>query len=140
MKRVILFLTAIGVFGVWGCPRTEIRQSVKLPKFENGDYSTVYMVRESHLYGAGVASPIQVNDVQLFRIGNGDCLSFKIPPGQAEIIYIPQWKRVKLAAERGQKYFVYLRVNTEKSGTEFREITEKEWQEKQRGCNWVPLE
>jgi hypothetical protein len=97
------------------------------------------MFRESRLYGSAIAGPIQVNGLQLFRIGNGDCVTFKIPLGQSEIIYVPRWNRVEIVSERGKKYYFYLRVDAGKSGSDFRQLTEDEWNEKQKACNWVDL-
>ena len=97
------------------------------------------MFRESNLYGAARADAIQVNGVQLFQIGNGDCVTFKIPTGQIEIIFVPEWKQLKFVSERGKKYYFYLRVEAGKSGDNFRQLTGDEWNEKQKACNWVEL-
>ncbi len=130
----------MGIVGFWGCSsRTEILNWANFLEIANDDYSTVYMFRESKLYGAAIADPIQVNGVQLFRIGNGDCVTFKMPTGQSQIIYVPRWKRVEFVSEKGEKYFFYLRVESGKSGTDFRQLTEEEWNEKQNACNWVEL-
>ncbi len=140
MKKVILCLLAMGMVGFLGCSsRTEILNYPNFPEIKNDDYSTVHMFREARLYGSAIADAIQVNGVQLFRIGNGDCVTFKIPTGQSEIIFVPQWKRVKFVSERGKKYYFYLRVDAGKSGTDFRQLTEEEWNEKQKACNWVEL-
>jgi hypothetical protein len=140
MKKAILCLLAMGMVGFLGCSsRTEILNYPHFPEITNDDYSTGYMFRESRLYGSAIADPIQVNGVQLFRIGNGDCVTFKIPAGESEIIFVPQWKRVKFGSERGKKYYFYLRVDAGKSGAEFRQLTEEEWNEKQKACNWVEL-
>ena len=140
MKKVILCLLAMGMVGFLGCSSsTKVLNEANFPGITKGDYSTAYMFRESKLYGAAIADAIQVNGVQLLRIGNGDCVTFKIPTGQSEIIFVPQWKRVKFVSERGKKYYFYLRVDAGKSGTDFRQLTEEEWNEKQKACNWVEL-
>ena len=140
MKKVILCLLAMGMVGFWGCSSsTKILENANLPEIKNDDYSTVYMFRESKLYGSTVADPIQVNNLQFFRIGNGDCVTFKIPTGQTEIIFVPEWKRVKFLAERGKKYYLYLRVEAGQSNNDFRQLTEEEWNEKQKACKWVEL-
>ena len=140
MKKNILCLLALGMVGFWGCSsRTELLKNANYFEITNDDYSTVYMFRESRLYGFAIADPIQVNGLQLFRIGNGDCVTFKMPTGQSEIIFVFQWKRVKFASERGKKYYFYLRVEAGNSGTDFRQLTEEEWNEKQNACNWVEL-
>jgi hypothetical protein len=140
MKKAILCLLAMGIVGFWGCSsRTKTLNAPNFPEITGYDYSTGYMFRESRLYGSAIADPIQVNGVQLFRIGNGDCVTFKIPTGQSEIIYVPRWKRVEFVSERGKKYYFYLRVDAGKSGADFRQLTEEEWNEKQKTCNWVEL-
>jgi hypothetical protein len=140
MKKIILCLLATGMVGFWGCSSgTKILNPANFPEITNDDYSTVFMFRESSLYGSAIADPIQINGVQLFRIGNGDCVTFKIPTGQSEIIFVPQWKRVEFVSERGKKYYLYLRVETGKSGSDFRQLTEEEWNEKQKACHWVEL-
>jgi hypothetical protein len=140
MKKVILGLLAMGMVGFWGCSSgTGLAKNAKLPEITNNDYSTVYMFRESRPFGAGIASPIQINGLYLFRIGNGDCVTFKIPTGQSEIVYVPETKRVNFLSERGKKYYFYLRVDAGKSDSDFRRLTEEEWTEKQNVCNWVEL-
>ena len=140
MKKVILCILAMGIVVFLGCSsRTENLNYAKFPEITNDDYSTVYMFRESRLYGSAIADPIQVNGVQLFRIGNGDCVTFKIPTGPSEIIFVPQWKRVEFVSERGKKHYFYLRVDAGKSGSDVRQLTEEEWNEKQNACNWVEL-
>ena len=140
MKKVILCLWAMGICGFFGCSSSsKILNEGNSPGITNDNYSTAYMFRESKLYGSAKAAPIQVNGVQLFRIGNGDCVTFRIPTGQNEIIYVPGWKQLKFVSERSQKYYFYLRVDSEKSSIEFRQLTEEEWNEKQKACNWVEL-
>jgi hypothetical protein len=140
MKKVILCLVAMGMVGFWGCSgSTKFLNSPDSLVITGDNYSTGYMFRESMLYGSAIAGPIQVNGVQLFRIGNGDCVTFKIPLGQSEIIYVPRWDRVEFVSERGQKYYFYLQVDAGKSGSDFRQLTEEEWNEKQKACNWVEL-
>ena len=140
MKKVILYVLAAGMFTFWGCSsKTVLLKNAKLPEIKNDDYSTFYMFRESKLLGAGIASPIQINGLNLFRIGNGDCVTFKIPTGQSEIVYVPETKRVKFTSERGKKYYFYLQVEAEKHESDFRQLAEEEWNEKQKACNWVEL-
>ena len=140
MKECILFLLAMGMVGFWGCSsKTELLKNAKFPEITNNDYSTVYMFRESKLFGSAIASPIQINGLYLFRIGNGDCVTVKIPTGQSEIVYVPETKRVKFVAERGKKYYFYIRADAGESGSEFRQITEEEWKEKEKACDWVEL-
>jgi len=140
MKKVILYVLAAGMLTFWGCSsKTVLLKNAKLPEIKNDDYSTFYMFRESKLLGAGIASPIQINGLNLFRIGNGDCVTFKIPTGQSEIVFIPEMKRMKFMSERGQKYYFYLRVEAEKYDSDFRQLAEEEWNEKQKACNWVEL-
>jgi hypothetical protein len=140
MKKAILFLLAMGMVGFWGCSsRTKTLNAPDFPGITNDDYSTGYLFRESRLYGAAIADPIQVSGVQLFRIGNGDCVTFKIPTGQSEIIFVPPWKRLKFVWEMGKKYYFYLRVDAGQAGGDFRQLTEEEWNEKQKACNWVEL-
>jgi hypothetical protein len=140
MKKAILCLLAMGMVGFGGCSsRTKTLNAPNFYEIAGDNYSTGYMFRESRLYGAAIADPIQVNGVQLFQIGNGDCVTFKMPTGQSEIIFVPQWKPLKFESERGKKYYFYLRVDTGKSGADFRQLTEEEWNEKQKACNWVEL-
>jgi hypothetical protein len=140
MEKVILALLAMGMVGFWGCSsRTELSKNAKFPEITNNDYSTVYMFRESRSLGSAIASPIQINGVYLFRIGSGDCVTFKIPTGQSEIVFVPETKRVKFMSERGKNYYFYVRVDAGKSDSDFRRLTEEEWNEKQKACNWVEL-
>ncbi len=137
MKKVMLCLLAVGIFGSSGCYyKTEI---INYSDFPGDNYSMVYMFRESRWYGSTQASPIQVNNLQLFRIGNGDCVTFKIPTGPTEMIYVPEWKPVKFVAEKGKKYYFYIQVLKGNMTSEFRQITEEEWNVKQKACNWVQL-
>jgi hypothetical protein len=140
MKKVILCLLAAGMFSLLACSsRTEILNYPFFPGMANDDSSTVYLFRESSAYGAAKASPIQFNGVQLFQIGNGDCVTFKIPTGRSEIIYVPQGLQLKFVSERGKKYYFYLRVVWGEADAEFRQLAEEEWNEKQKACNWVEL-
>jgi len=140
MKKAILCVLAMGICGFFGCSSsTKVLNEANFPGITKGDYSTAYMFRESKLYGAAIADAIQVNGVQLFRIGSGDCVTFKIPTGQIEIIFVPEWKQLKFVSERGKKYYFYLRVMAGKSDADFRQLTEEEWNEKQKACNWVEL-
>ncbi len=140
MKKPILFLLAMGMVAFWGCSaRTELFKGAKLPEIADDDYSTVYMVRESRVFGSAIADMIQVNGVYLFRIGSGDCVTFKIPTGQSEIVFVPETKRVQFVAEKGKKYYLYVQAERGKSGSEFRQLTEQEWNEKQKACDWVEL-
>jgi hypothetical protein len=140
MKKAILCLLAMGMVGFWGCSSgTKMLNYATFLDPTNDDYSTVSMFRESSLYGSAKADPIQINGVQLFRIGNGDCVTFKIPTGQSEIIFVPQWKRAEFVSEKGKKYYFYLHVDAGKSGSDFRQLTEEEWNEKQKACHWVEL-
>ena len=136
MKKIILFLLAIGMVVFVGCAR---RTAGNIPKISGDDYSTVYMFRESKVLGFAEAYPIEINGVYLFRIGNGDCVTFKIPTGKSEIVFVPEWKRVKFLAERGKKYYLYVSENFGPEGPEFRQMTEEEWNQKQTACNWVKL-
>jgi hypothetical protein len=130
----------MGMVGFWGCSSsTKFLNDPDSLKITKDDYSTGYMFRESKLYGSAKAEPIQVNGVQLFQIGNGDCVTFKMPLGQSEIIYVPRWNRVEFVSEGGKKYYFYLSVDSGKAGSEFRQLTEEEWKEKQKACNWVEL-
>jgi hypothetical protein len=80
---------AAGRAALLGCSsRTEILNYPFFPGMANDDSSTVYLFRKSGTYGAAKASPIEFNGVQLFPIGNGDCVTFKIPTGRSEIIYL----------------------------------------------------
>ena len=139
MKKAILCLLAMGICGFFGCSSsTKLLNDAYWPRITNDDYSTIYMFRESKLYGSIIADEIQVNGVALFRIGSGDCVTFKIPTGQTEIIFVPESRQLKFLSERGKKYYFYLRVESGKSG-DFRQLTEEEWNEKQKACNWVEL-
>jgi len=141
MKKVILCLLAMGMFGSWGCSsKTGISKYANFPVITNDDYSTLYMFREARVYGSGRADQIFLDGQYSFRIGNGDCVTFKIPTGQSEIVFVPEWKQVKFVSERGKKYYFYLRVEPGKSEADFRQLTEEEWNEKQKACNWVQLE
>jgi hypothetical protein len=42
-------------------------------------------------------------------------------------------------SEKGKKYYFYLRVEAGQAGADFRQLTEEEWNEKQKACNWVEL-
>ena len=140
MKKIILCLLAVGMIALLGCSsRTEILNYPFFPGMANDDSSTVYLFRESSAYGAAKASPIQFNGVQLFQIGNGDCVTFKVPAGRSEIIYVPQGLQLKFVSERGKKYYFYLRVVWGEADAEFRQLAEDEWIEKQKACNWVEL-
>ncbi len=140
MKKVILCLLAMGIVGFLGCSsRTGIPKSASFPEITNDDYATLYMFREWKLYGFATADPIYLNGQYWFRIGDGDCVTFKIPTGQSEIVFVPEWKQLKFVAERGKKYYFYLQVELGKSGADFRQLTEEEWNEKQKACNWVKL-
>lgn len=140
MKKAIIWLLAAGMVGLWGCSaKTKTINYLDLPQIKTGEYSTVYMFRESRLYGYAVASPIQVNGVQWFQIGSGDCVTFQVPTGPCEIIFVPEWKQVKFVSEKGKKYYIYLRLETGKADADFRQLTEEEWKEKQKACNWVEL-
>jgi len=136
MKKVILFLLAIGMMCLVSCAR---RTSGNIPEVSNDDYSTIYMFRESKVLGFAKAYPIEVNGVYLFRIGNGDCVTFKIPTGDSEVVCVPGWKRVRFLAEKGKKYHFFVRELFGPSGLEFRQMTEEEWNQKQKACNWVNL-
>jgi hypothetical protein len=130
----------MGMFGSWGCSsKTGISKYANFPVITNDDYSTLYMFRESRLYGSAKADPIQLNLQYSFRIGNGDCVSFKIPTGPSEIIFVPEWKQIRFVSERGKKYYFFLRANPGKDDADFRQLTEAEWIEKQKACNWVEL-
>jgi len=140
MKKIILCLLAVGMIALLGCSsRTEILNYPFFPGMANDDSSTVYLFRESSAYGAAKASPIQFNGVQLFQIGNGDCVTFKVPAGRSEIIYVPQGLQLKFVSERGKKYYFYLRVVWGEADAEFRQLAEDEWNEKQKTYNWVEL-
>jgi hypothetical protein len=140
MKKIILCLLAVGMIALLGCSsRTEILNYPFFPGMAIDDSSTVYLFRESSTYGAAKASPIQFNGVQLFQIGNGDCVTFKVPAGRSEIIYVPQGLQLKFVSERGKKYYFYLRVVWGEADAEFRQLAEDEWNEKQKACNWVEL-
>ena len=138
MKKLILFLLALGIVAFYGCAMsTKLAEGEKLPKITDNDYSTVYMSRESKAYGFSIAYPIQFNGVYLFRIGSGDCVTFKIPTGQSEIVFIQRVKAVKFLAENGKKYYFHVWVDA--AGSDFRQLTEEEWNEKQKACDWVEL-
>ncbi len=140
MKKVILCLLAMGMAGFWGCSgRTELLKGAKFPEITNNDYSTVYIFRESRLFGSAIADTIQINGEYLFRIGSGDCVTFKIPTGQSEIVFVPKSERVEFVSERDKKYYFYVRVEAGKSVSQFRQLTEQEGNEKQKACHWVEL-
>lgn len=140
MRKFILFLLAMGMFGFCGCARrTELVKDSNLPEITKDEYSTVYMFRESRAFGFSKAYPIQINGKYLFRIGNGDCVTFKIPTGQSEIVFVPRIKRVKFMSEKGGMYYFYVQAEAGESGSEFRQITEEEWKGKEKACNWVRL-
>ncbi len=141
MKKAILCLLATGMVGVWGCSSTtKIEKYANFPVITNDDYSMLYMYREAKLYGSAKADPIYLNGQYSFRLGNGDCVTFKIPTGDSEIVFVPEWKQIRFVSERGKKYYFYLRVEPGKTAADFRQITEEEWNDKQKACNWVQLE
>ncbi len=136
MKKFILVLLAMEMAGVLGCGMsTELVKGQKLFEFTNDDYSTVYMSRESKAYGSLKAYPILINGIYLFRIGNGDCVTFKIPTGKSEIDLVPGMKQVGFMAEKGKNYYFYV----SSKGPELKQLTEGEWNEKQKACSWVDL-
>jgi len=136
MKKFIVFLLAMGMAGFWGCAiSTELVKGEKLFKPTNDDYSTVYMARESRVYGSAKAYPMLINGVYMFRIGNGDCIALKIATGKTEIDLVPGMKQVGFMVEKGKKYYFYV----SSQGPELRQLTEEEWNEKQKACNWVEL-
>ena len=136
MKKFIVFLLAMGMAGFWGCAiSTELVKGEKLFKPTNDDYSTVYMARESRVYGSAKAYPMLINGVYMFRIGNGDCIALKIATGKTEIDLVPGMKQVGFMAEKGKKYYFYV----SSKGPELRQLTEGEWNEKQKSCDWVDL-
>ena len=136
MKKFILFLLAIEMAGFLGCAiSTELVKGAKLFEITNDDYSTVKMTRESMVYGSAKAYPMNINGVFLFRIGNGDCVTFKIPTGESEIDLVPGMKQVRFMSEKGKKYYFYV----SSKGPELRQLTEEEWNEKQKACDWVEL-
>jgi hypothetical protein len=136
MKKFILVLLAMEMAGVLGCGMsTELVKGEKLFEFTNDDYSTVYMSRESRAYGSLKAYPILINGIYLFRIANGDCVTFKIPTGKSEIDLVPGMKQVGFMAEKGKKYYFYV----SSKGPELKQLTEQEWNEKQKACSWVDL-
>jgi hypothetical protein len=135
MGKIILILVLMGMMFVIGCART----LGNIPYNSGDDYSTVFMIRESRILGFTEAYPIQINGMFMFRIGNGDCVTFKIPTGDFEIVCIPGWKRIKFLAEKGKKYYLFLREKFGPGGPEFRQLTDEEWNQKQKACNWVEL-
>lgn len=140
MKILVQCLLAMILASLWGCSyKTGILNPGSFPEITNDDYATLYMYRESKLYGVALADPIQVNGVQLFRIGSGDCVTLKMPTGPSEVIFVPQWKKLNLVFEKGKKYYFYLRIDSGPSGADFRLLTEEEWNEKQKACDWVEL-
>lgn len=137
MKRMIM---AVAVLGLIGCaPFTELVQDRNFPEITNDDYSTVYMFRENRFIGSAIGFPVSINGDYLFRIGNGDCVSFKIPTGQNEIDFVPPQKRVRFMAEKGKTYYIYTKSDAGPDGPPLRQMTEKEWNEKKQSCNWVEL-
>jgi hypothetical protein len=136
MKKFILVLLAMEMAGFLGCAiSTELVKGGKLFEITNDDYSTVYMSRESRVWGYLRAYPMLINGVYLFRIGSGDCVTFKIPTGESEIDLVPGMKQVRFMSEKGKKYYFYV----SSKGPELRQLTEEEWNEKQKACNWVDL-
>ena len=135
MKKFILLLMVMGMAGFMGCART----AGNIPKISDGDYSTVYMYREFKVLGFATAYPVEINGLYFFRIGNGDCVTFKIPTGNSEIVCAPGLKRVRFLAEKGKKYYLFVREKFGPEGPEFRQLTEEEWNQKQNGCHWVQL-
>ena len=163
MKRLALVIMVIGLLER-GCA-TEMVMDRHLPQITNDEYATVNIVREMKLVGRSIA--IQFDGQDLLRIGNGDCISFKIPTGQSEIALSSttqlvstanratmqsifdnpeHWttqtisKRAEFIAEKGKNYYFYVRAGAVTSGVEFRELTYDEWLEKSKYCNWVKLE
>jgi len=135
MKKFILFLSVMGMVGFMGCART----SGNIPYISGDDYSTVYMYREFKILGFTEAYPIEINGLYMFRIGDGDCVTFKIPTGNTEFVCAPALKRVRFLAEKGKKYYLFVREKFGPEGPEFRQLNEEEWNQKQRACNWVQL-
>jgi hypothetical protein len=136
MKKFILFLLAIEMAVFFGCAgSTKLVKGAKLFEITNDDYSTVYMSRESRVYGSIKAYTMLINGVFLFRIGSGDCVTFKIPTGESGIDLFPTMKQVRFMSEKGKKYYFYV----SSKGPELRQLTEEEWNEKQKACNWVDL-
>ncbi len=140
MKKIIFFLLATGIVSFVGCGgKTELIEGQRLPEISNNDFSTVYLSRESKVYGSAKAYPIQVNGQYLLRIGSGDCVTFKIPTGQSEIVFVLTSKRVTFVSERGKKYYLYVMPDERKAGFDMRQLTEEEWTGKTNACNWVEL-
>ena len=135
MKKFILFLLLTGMVGFMGCART----AGNIPKIADDDYPTVYMYREFKAFSSAEVYPIEVNGLDWFLIGYGDCVAFKIPAGNSEIVCPPALKRVRFLAEKGKKYYLFIREKSGPEGLEFRQLTEEEWNQKQNGCHWVQL-
>jgi len=134
-KKFILFLLVMGMVGPVDCART----TGNIPYIVGDDYSTIYMFREFKVLGFTEAYPIQINGVYMFRIGNGDCVTFKIPTGNFEIVCVPGWKQIRFLAEKGKNYYLFLREKFGPESPEFRQLTEEEWNQKQSACHWVEL-
>jgi hypothetical protein len=121
---------------ILGCTSsTGLIKGARLPEITNDDYSTVYMSRESRVWGRFTAYTILINGVFLFRIGSGDCVTFKIPTGESEIDLFQAMKKVTFISEKGKKYYFYV----SSKGPELRQLTEGEWNQKQESCDWVDL-
>jgi len=133
MKKLFIPVLVLGVIGSMGCART----TGNIPYNSGDDYSTAFMIRESRILGFTEAYPIQINGMYMFRIGNGDCVTFKIPTGEVEIVCGLGSKRIRFLAEKGKKYYLFVRGKFGSKGPEFRQLTEEEWDQKQSGCNWV---
>jgi len=118
-----------------GCART----AGNIPKISDDNYSTVYMYREFKALGSAEAYPIEINGLDWFLISYGDCVAFKIPAGNSEIVCGLGLKRVRFLAEKGKKYYLFVREKFGPEGPEFRQLTEEEWNQKQNGCHWVQL-
>lgn len=164
MKRLVLVIVVIGLLQ-GGCA-TELFKGKHLPKITNDEYATVNIVRELRFVGDSIT--IQFDGQDLLRIGNGDCISFKIPTGQSEIALssttqlvstanrtrgqnildniAEHWtmqtitKRVPFIAEKGKNYYFYVRAVGGRSGNEFRQLTNDEYADKSKSCNWIKLE
>ena len=164
MKRLVLVIMVIGLLQ-GGCA-TEMFTDRHLPQITNDEYATVNIVRELRFVGGSIT--IQFDGKDLLRIGNGDCISFKIPTGQSEIALssttqlvstanrttmqnifdnnAEHWamqtirKRVEFIAEKGKNYYFYVRADAGTSGDEFRQLTNDEYADKSKSCNWIKLE
>jgi hypothetical protein len=136
MKKFILFLLAMEMAVFLGCGNsTKLMKDAKLPEITSDDYSTVFMARESKAYGSAKAYAILINGVILFQIGSGDCVTFKIPTGESGIDLFTTMKQVRFMSEKGKKYYFYV----SSKGPELKQLTEEEWNEKQKACDWVEL-